>query len=136
MNNSGTLLLVGRILLGALFIVAGARKIMMFAGSVGYLAKLGFPAAEAMTVLSILIEIGGGGLLLIGWQTKRVAWLMIAFVAIATFMAHRFWEVDAAQYGNQLNHFLKNAAIAGGLLYVAVLGAGALSVEGRSAKPS
>src|SRR5678816_69981 len=96
MNNSGTLLLVGRILLGALFIVAGARKIMMFAGSVGYLAKLGFPAAEAMTVLSILIEIGGGGLLLIGWQTKRVAWLMIAFVAIATFMACLLYTSDAA----------------------------------------
>ena len=136
MNNSGMLQLVGRVLIGALFIVAGFRKIMMFAGSVGYFTKLGFPAAEAMTVLSIVIEIGGGALLMLGWQTRRVAWLMIAFVAIATFMAHRFWEFDATQYANQLNHFLKNVAIVGGLLYVAVLGAGALSVEGRGARPS
>jgi putative oxidoreductase len=59
-----------------------------------------------------------------------VAWLLIAFIAIATFMAHRFWQVDAAQYANQLNHFLKNAAIVGGLLYVVVFGAGAVSLDG------
>jgi putative oxidoreductase len=57
------------------------------------------------------------------------------FVAIATAMAHRFWEFDAAQYNNQLNHFLKNAAIIGGLLYVAMLGAGGLSLDSRS-RPS
>ena len=136
MNNSGTLLLAGRALMGALFLVAGVRKILMFAGSVGYFAKLGFPAPEAMTVLAIVIEVGGGALLLLGWQTKRIAWLMIVFVAIATFMAHRFWEFDAAQYGAQLNNFLKNAAILGGLLYVATFGAGAMSVEGRGARPS
>ena len=43
-------------------------------------------------------------------------------------------ELDAAQYGNQLNHFLKNVAIIGGLLYVAALGAGSASVDGRYAR--
>jgi putative oxidoreductase len=47
-------------------------------------------------------------------------------------MAHRFWEFDAAQYGNQLNHFLKNVAIIGALLYVIVFGAGRLSLDERS----
>jgi putative oxidoreductase len=136
MNNTAAqsqMLLLGRVLLGALFLVVGIRKIMFFAGSVGYFTKLGFPAPEVMTVISILIEVGGGALLVLGWQARRVSWLFIVFVAIATAMAHRFWEVDAAQYGNQLNHFLKNAAIIGGLLYVAVLGAGRLSLDGRSA---
>jgi putative oxidoreductase len=125
------MLLVARILFGALFLVAGVRKLMFFAGSAGYFTKLGFPAPEAMTVLAILIELGGGALLVLGWQTRRIAWLLIAFVVIATAMAHRFWEFDAAQYANQMNHFLKNAAIVGGLLYVAVLGAGAASLDGR-----
>ena len=136
MNNTAAqsqMLLLGRVLLGALFLVVGIRKIMFFAGSVGYFTKLGFPAPEVMTVISILIEVGGGALLVLGWQARRVSWLFIVFVAIAAAMAHRFWEVDAAQYGNQLNHFLKNAAIIGGLLYVAVLGAGRLSLDGRSA---
>lgn len=125
------MLLIARILFGALFLVAGVRKIMFFAGSAGYFAKLGFPAPEAMAVLAILVELGGGALLVLGWQTRRIAWLLIVFVVIATAMAHRFWQFDAAQYANQMNHFLKNAAIVGGLFYVAVLGAGGLSLDGR-----
>jgi putative oxidoreductase len=134
MNNSAQsqMLLVGRILLAAVFLVAGIRKVLGFAASAGYFTKLGFPAPEAMTVLAIVVELGGGALLVLGWQTRKIAWLLIAFVAIATLMAHRFWQFEAAQYANQLNHFLKNAAIIGGLLYVAVLGAGAVSIDGRS----
>jgi putative oxidoreductase len=126
-------LLIGRVLLGLLFLVAGIRKIMLYSGSVAYFTKLGFPAPEVMAVLAILIEVGGGALLILGWQTRRVSWLLVLFVVIATAMAHRFWEFDAPQYANQMNHFLKNAAIVGGLLYVAVLGAGKLSMDERSA---
>jgi putative oxidoreductase len=125
-------LLIGRVLLGVLFLVAGIRKIMLYSGSVAYLTKLGFPAPEVMAVLAILIEVGGGALLILGWPTRRVSWLLVLFVVIATAMAHRFWEFDAPQYANQMNHFLKNAAIVGGLLYVAVLGAGKLSLDERS----
>jgi putative oxidoreductase len=126
------MLLIGRVLLGVLFLVAGIRKIMFYSGSVAYFTKLGFPAPEVMAVLAILIEVGGGALLILGWQTRRVSWLLVLFVVIATAMAHRFWEFDAPQYANQMNHFLKNAAIVGGLLYVAVLGAGRLSLDERS----
>jgi putative oxidoreductase len=126
------MLLTGRILLGALFLVAGIRIILAYSGNIGYFTRLGFPAPEVMTVLAIIIEIGGGALLILGWQTSRIAWLLMLFVLIATAMAHRFWEFDAAQYANQMNHFLKNVAIIGGLLYVAVLGAGKLSLDERS----
>ena len=128
-------LLIGRILLAAVFLVAGVRKLMGVAASAGYLAKLGFPMPEVMVWVAIVIELGGAVLLITGWHARRAAWLLILFVAIATAMAHRFWEFDAAQYNNQLNHFLKNAAIIGGLLYVAMLGAGGLSLDSRS-RPS
>jgi putative oxidoreductase len=126
------MLLIGRVLLGALFLVAGIRKIMFYSGSVAYFTKLGFPAPEVMGLLAILIEVGGAALLILGWQTRRISWLLVLFTIIATAMAHRFWEFDAPQYANQMNHFLKNAAIVGGLLYVAVLGAGKLSIDARS----
>jgi putative oxidoreductase len=126
-------MLIGRILLGAIFLVAGLRKLMGVAASAGYFAKLGFPMPEVMVWAAIVIEIGGALLLILGWHARRAAWLLIVFVAIATAMAHRFWEFDAAQYNNQLNHFLKNAAIIGGLLYVAMLGAGGASIDGRRA---
>lgn len=104
---------------------------MFFPGSAAYFASLGFPAPEATAVLAILIELGGGLLLVAGWKTRWVAWLLVAFVAIATATAHRFWEFDAAQFNNQLNHFLKNLAVIGGLLYVAAQGAGRFSIDAR-----
>jgi len=135
MNAAPQMMLVGRLLLATIFLVAGIRKLMAVAASTGYLTKLGFPMPEVMVWVAIVIEIGGALLLIAGWQTRRVAWLMILFVAIATLMAHRFWEFDAAQYANQMNHFLKNAAMIGGLLYVAVFGPGAVSVDERSRAP-
>lgn len=124
-------LFLGRTLLGLLFLVAGVRQLMFYAGSVGYFGKLGFPAPEATAWLSIVIHVVGGVLLIVGWKTKWTSWLLLAMVVIATAMAHRFWEYDAAQYANQLNHFLKNLAIIGGLLFVTAFGAGAKSVDAR-----
>ena len=134
MNPAGqsNMMLVGRIAMAVLFLIPGIQKLMAVAGTAGYFAKLGFPMPGVMVWVSIVIEIGGAVLLILGWQTRRIAWLLILFVVIATAMAHRFWEVDAAQYGAQLNYFLKNLAVVGGLLYVAAFGAGALSVDGRA----
>jgi len=128
-------LLLARLLLSALFLTAGIRKILAIAGTAGYFAKLGMPMPEVMAWVSVVIEIGGALLLITGWHARRAAWLLIVFTAIATTMAHRFWEVDAAQYGNQLNHFLKNVAIIGGLLYVAALGPGSASMDAKTARP-
>ncbi len=136
MNTSATLTynpmlpLAGRLLIAALFLVAGVRKILFWGGQVAYFTKLGFPAPEVMTVIAIAIELGGAILLIAGWKTRWVAWLLALFVVIATFMAHRFWEFDAAQQANQMNHFLKNLAIVGGLMFVAAFGPGRSSVDG------
>jgi putative oxidoreductase len=122
--------LVGRILISLVFLVIGIRSMMGFAGTVGYFAKLGFPAAEVMAVIAIIIETGGSILLIVGWRTRWAAWLLALFVVIAAFAAHRFWEItDPGQFSNQMNHFLKNLSIVGGLLYVATFGPGSASVD-------
>lgn len=126
---NSTLQLAGRALMSAIFIVAGIRKAMGVAGTTAYFTKLGFPAPEAMVWIAIICEIGGGVLLLIGYRARLMAWLLALLTVIATFMAHRFWEFEPAQYNNQLNHFLKNAALIGGLLYVAAFGPGRNSVD-------
>ena len=125
------MMLAGRILLAALFLVAGTRKLMAVAGTAGYFGKLGFPMPEVLVWVVIVVEIGGALLLILGWHARKAAWLLMLFTLIATFAAHRFWEVDAAQYGNQLNHFLKNLAIVGGLLFVAAAGTGSLGMDAR-----
>lgn len=128
-NSRPLVLLAGRILIAAIFLNAGIRKLLGFAGTVGYFTKLGFPAPEFFAVLAIVIEVGGSLLLIVGWKTRWVASLLALFVLIAAFAAHRFWQFDAAQYANQMNHFMKNLAIIGGLLFVATFGPGSASVD-------
>ena len=118
--NVHNLTMIGRILMAVLFLVAAYRKITAYAGTAAYFTKLGFPAPEAMVAVAIVIELIGGIALLTGYRLRQVVWLLILFIVIGTFMAHRFWEFDAAQLGNQLNHFIKNLAIIGGLLWIRI----------------
>src|SRR5437667_3361205 len=95
--------LIGRLLMAALFIIFGIRKVLAFGFYAGYFAKLGFPAPEVMVVLAIIVEVGGGLLFAIGWKTRWMAWALAIFVVIATFAAHRYWEFpDAQQYNAQM----------------------------------
>ena len=130
MNPSATLL-VGRILMAALFLNAGLRKAFAYGATVGYFTKLGFPMPEAMAVIAPVIEIGGALMLIVGWKSRQAAWLLALFCVIAGFAAHRFWQFDAAQYANQMNHFMKNWAIAGGLMILAACGPGSMSLDKR-----
>lgn len=124
--------LVGRILIAVLFLVSGVGKAMAFAGTAGYMAKVGFPAPEVMTAIAIVIEAGGAILLIVGWKTRWVAWGLAIFVVIATLAAHRFWDIaDAAQMMNQRTQFLKNLSIIGGLLLLAAFGPSSISVDKR-----
>ena len=128
-QNNAIVLLVSRVMLAGLFVVFGVRKLMAVAGTAGYFGKIGLPMPEILVWLVILVELGGGLLLIIGWRTRLVAWILAAFTLGATFVAHRFWEFDAAQYVPQLTNFMKNLAITGGLLMVAACGPGRLSVD-------
>jgi putative oxidoreductase len=130
MNNQNSIvLLAGRVMLAAVFVVFGIRKLMAVSGTAGYFAKIGLPMPEILVWLVILVELGGGLLLIIGWKTRLAAWIVAAFTIGATVVAHRFWEFDGAQYVPQLTNFMKNIAIAGGLLMVAACGPGRISVD-------
>jgi putative oxidoreductase len=135
-TTQASMQLVGRVLLGVLFLVAGIRKTMGFAASVAYMTKAGLPMADQLLVLAVILEIGGGLLLILGWKTRWVAIALLIFVAIVTPIFHAFWTFEPPQLANQLNHMLKNLAIIGGLLYVVVHGAGAFSVDARSTRLS
>jgi putative oxidoreductase len=128
-SNASAIQLIGRILMGVLFLVAGLMKAFNIAGTTAYMTRLGFPIPEAMAYLSTLIELAGGALLIIGWQTRKVAWFLVLYLLVATGAAHRFWEYDQAQRVNQINHFLKNLALMGGMLFIAAFGAGRNSVD-------
>jgi putative oxidoreductase len=119
-------LLVGRILLGALLLIAAYGKVRGYAGTTGYFGRLGLPAPGAMAALVAAFEAIAGVLLIIGWQTRLGALAVAAFCIVAALIAHTNFG-DA----NQLNHFLKNFAVAGGALALFVAGPGAYSLDAR-----
>lgn len=115
---------LGRVLLGLIFLVSGVRKAMGYSGTVAFFGSIGLPYPEILAPAVIVLEIGAALLLMVGWQARLAALALVAFTLAATLIAHRFWEVPPAQFTDQLNAFLKNISIIGGLLMVVALGSG------------
>ena len=128
------LALVGRLLLALLFLPAGFSKLTGFAGTVGYIASVGLPAAQLGAVLAIIVEIGGGIALIAGFQTRFAALALALFTLVASFFFHNYWGVPAEMQFMQSLLFYKNIAVVGGLLTLAAWGAGAWSMDARSSK--
>ena len=126
-----TMALVGRILLAWLFVPAGWSKIAGFAGTAGYIAAKGLPLPEVLAALAIVVELGLGLLLLVGWQARWAALGLAVFVAVITPIFHAYWAMPEAQQMMQKQAFDKNLAVVGGLLVVAAFGAGRFGVDGK-----
>jgi putative oxidoreductase len=121
MDSNRLLYMLARLCMAVIFIVAGVRKLMGYEGTVKYFSSIGLPMPEIVAPLVMLIEIGGGLALLFGLRTLIVASILALFTAGTAMMAHQFWAADAAQFGNQLNNFLKNLAMIGGFLAIIVI---------------
>lgn len=121
---TNTSLLLARILMALLFIVAGLGKLGNVEGFAGFMASGGVPAFLAWPV--ILFEILGGVALLVGFQTRIVALALGAFCVLSGVLYH----FDPADQG-QMTQLLKNLALAGGYLTLALQGAGGWSIDRR-----
>jgi len=120
---------VGRILIALIFVVSGFGKISGFEGTVGYIASKGLPLPEFAAMAAVVIELGGGLMVMFGWKARWAAAAMFVFTAVAALIFHNFWAVPAVQSQNQMIHFMKNVSMLGGLLYVIVYGSGPFSVD-------
>jgi putative oxidoreductase len=116
--------LIARILLAQIFILAGFSKIGGFAGTQGYMESVGVPGM--LLPLVILLELGGGLAILVGWQTRLVSYALAAFTIIAAIIFHSHLADQT-----QMIMFMKNFAIAGGFLLLAEHGAGGYSLDNR-----
>ena len=128
------LALVGRLLLALLFLPAGFGKLTGFAGTVGYIASVGLPAAQLGAVIAIIVEIGGGIALIAGFGTRLAALVLALFTLVASFFFHNYWAVPAEAQFMQSLLFYKNIAVVGGLLTLAAWGPGAWSVDAQRGK--
>jgi putative oxidoreductase len=129
MENAKTYLVpLGRLLMSSLFVWAGFGKLMNSTGTAQYFASYHLPLPDVLVWIVIIIELIGGLMILVGFQTRWVA-LVLALFCLATGLGIHLPVGDQA---NMIN-FYKNLVMAGGFLYVVAYGAGAISVDNRKA---
>ena len=116
--------LIGRFGLTLIFIVNGLHKALEFSDSADLISEKGFPIASVFIAGSIIIELAGGILILIGYMVKPTALIMCMYLVITTIVFHPVWG-DAISFMD----FVKNTAIAGGLLTLYHHGAGPKSID-------
>jgi putative oxidoreductase len=126
--------LIGRILIASLFLPAGVSKLMSFDGTVAYFTSLGMAIPSLMTIGVIAIEILGGLALILGYKTRIAAVVLALFTIGASIIGHAYWAAPADQAFVTKLLFYKNMAIVGGLLILAAVGAGQLSVDKAKSK--
>lgn len=114
----------GRFFLSLIFIISGLQKVSSYSGTQGYMEAMGVPGALLPAVIAV--EIIGGLAILLGWRTRVAAFLLAGFSLLSAVLFH-------ANFGDQMQTimFLKNVSIAGGLLMLVPLGAGAFSIDNR-----
>lgn len=116
-------MLIGRVFLSAIFIWSGYGKLMGAAGTKAYFTSLGVPMPELAFIVTVTIELLGGLLLLLGIQARSLG-LVFAIWCLATAVAG---HTDFSVAGNDI-HFMKNVAMSGGFIFVALFGGGAYGV--------
>jgi putative oxidoreductase len=112
----------GRVLIALIFLIAGYGKIGGYEATQGYMAAMGVPGS--LLPLVIVLELGGGILLVLGLFTRYIALALGGFTILSALLFHN----DFSDYTQQLM-FLKNLAIAGGFFFLAAHGAGKISLD-------
>ncbi len=127
-GSQDVLLVLGRVLLGWIFVQSGWRKLMDIQAFVVTMPRRGLP--DIMGYIAPPVEFIGGLLILFGLATRYTALLMLLFIIIASFSSHRYWDfTDAAQRQQQHTHFWKNVSMMGGQVLLFLTGAGRYSVD-------
>jgi putative oxidoreductase len=121
--------LIGRLLIGLPFVMSGLGKLAAYGKTAAMIAAVGLPVPPLAYAVAVLVELGGGLLLILGYQVRPVAIAQAIFTIAAAVSFHNNFADQ-----NQMIHFLKDVMITGGLLQVAAFGAGAISLDTRLSK--
>jgi putative oxidoreductase len=124
--------LVGRILIATIFLLSGFGKLTGFSGTAGYMAgkmPMSGTLIDLLLVITIIVELGGGIALVLGWKARLAALVFFLWLIPVTLLFHNFWAAPADQAMIQQIMFLKNLAIMGGMLLIMANGPGPYSVD-------
>ena len=111
--------LTGRILLGLYFIVPGLMKVLNFGGTAEYMAAHGMVFIPFFLVLTIVLQLGGGVCLVMGYRQREVSFVLAGLVLVISLVMHDFWSMEQGlERAHETQNFIKNMAIMAGLLIV------------------
>ena len=112
-----TFITVGRILLGLYFLLPGISKIPTYAGTTENMLLHNIPLATILLPITIVLQIGLGVMLIIGYRIKESALILAALTIFINIGMHDFWnEYPNTDAGHETQNFVKNLAIFAGLL--------------------
>jgi putative oxidoreductase len=117
---------LGRLLIGLPFAMSGLGKLAAYSTTTAMIAAAGLPVPPLAYAVAVALELGGGVLLVAGYQVRPIAAALAVFCVAAGVSFHSNFADQ-----NQMIHFLKNVMMAGGLLQIAAFGAGAISLDNR-----
>jgi len=116
-----TFITVGRMLLGLYFLLPGISKIPTYAGTTEYMLLHNIPLASILLPITIVLQIGLGVMLIIGYRIKESALILAALTIFINIGMHDFWnEYPNTDAGHETQNFVKNLAIFAGLLVLSV----------------
>jgi putative oxidoreductase len=129
--------LISRVLLSGVFILYGYYKFMNVNGSLNNagtkhfweLVQPGTAVPEWLGYLIAAIEVLGGVAVLVGFLTRWAAWGLVIWLILVSYFGHPFWTMDGPDRAANLSNFMKNLAIMGGYLMLAMSGPGRISVD-------
>ena len=133
-GKNETILLCGRVALGAIFVKSGLMKLLGLSVFAASLAKRGVPQSGTWALIGATVEFVGGVLIVSGLRVREASMLMMLFVIVATGIGHRFWEFADAARRTQESQFFKNLSIFGGFLLLLASGGGRYSLDAWLAK--
>jgi putative oxidoreductase len=130
------MLAAGRVIIAILFVMSGLEKVMDLDGTAAAIGSKGLPLPEVLAIATAILELGGGLLIIAGWQTRLVSLALAVFTAVAAYFFHDFWHYPpGAEHTDNMIHLMKNVSIIGGFLMLCAAGGGRYSLDGPCIRP-
>jgi putative oxidoreductase len=129
----GVLTVVGRVLLGAIFLMAAiGHDIPNFNETTQMMDKVGVPYPPVLLAGAIVFLIAGSLSVILGYKANYGAALLLVFLILATYYFHQFWKETGQAQQTQMNNFMKNIALMGAMLFIMANGSGPWSIDKRT----
>jgi len=130
-----TAALIGRILIGTIFLLSGIAKLTDTANTASQMQAAGIPSAYALAIIAGIAEVAGALSIMTGFLARIGALGLFVYLIPTTLIFHHFWDLSGNAQLTQVVNFMKNLAILGGLSLLVAYGPGRYSIDARLRRP-